>query len=148
MATRSTIAIQNADGSVTGIYCHWDGYFGHNGRILQEHYNTEERVRELLALGHLSSLGEELGEKHPFDTYRIPEEKQDPRWKNWCKAFGRDRDEKGQGARTEVSWRAWLTEQRQQYNYLFVPGSGWAVTTSYYWQGSLEKALADETIED
>jgi len=26
MATRSNIGIVNEDGSVTGIYCHWDGY--------------------------------------------------------------------------------------------------------------------------
>lgn len=25
MATRSNIGIVNQDGSITGIYCHWDG---------------------------------------------------------------------------------------------------------------------------
>ena len=41
MGTRSTIAIKNQDGSVTGIYCHWDGYVDHVGVMLKEHYNTE-----------------------------------------------------------------------------------------------------------
>ena len=26
MATRSLIAVQNADGTFLSIYCHWDGY--------------------------------------------------------------------------------------------------------------------------
>ncbi len=29
MATRSNIGIVNDNGSVTGIYCHWDGYPEH-----------------------------------------------------------------------------------------------------------------------
>jgi len=57
MATRSTIAIRNADNTVTAIYCHWDGYLSYNGKILFENYNTEEKVRELIALGDLSVLG-------------------------------------------------------------------------------------------
>jgi hypothetical protein len=43
MGTRSTIAIQNADNTVTGIYCHWDGYVEHNGKILNENYTTESK---------------------------------------------------------------------------------------------------------
>ena len=31
MATRSTIAMEQPDGRVMQIYCHWDGYLGHNG---------------------------------------------------------------------------------------------------------------------
>ncbi len=31
MATRSRIAIENQDGSVTSVYCHWDGHIETNG---------------------------------------------------------------------------------------------------------------------
>jgi len=115
MGTRSTIAIQNQDGSVTGIYCHWDGYLEHNGRILHDHYTTEEIVRELISLGELSSLGTNIGTKHDFDNA--------PR--NECNAYGRDRGEKGVDAVTFHTWNQMLNEQRQAYNYLFVPGEGW-----------------------
>jgi hypothetical protein len=60
MATRSFIGIQNLDGSVDGIYCHHDGYLEGVGATLTAHYTTAEQVRELVALGSLSSLGEDL----------------------------------------------------------------------------------------
>jgi hypothetical protein len=56
MATRSRIAIENQDGSVTSIYCHWDGHINSNGVILNDNYNTTDKVNELIALGSLSSL--------------------------------------------------------------------------------------------
>jgi len=56
MATRSTIALEYADGTVGQIYCHWDGYLDNNGRILFEHYTDPFKVRELLNCGDTSSL--------------------------------------------------------------------------------------------
>jgi hypothetical protein len=57
MATRSTIARKNKDGSYTGIYCHWDGYPSNNGKVLFDHYKTDEKIDSLIALGNISSLG-------------------------------------------------------------------------------------------
>ena len=68
MATRSTIALEYADGTVGQVYCHWDGYLDHNGQILQEHYQDPFKVRALLDLGDLSSLGDDLGDQHDFDS--------------------------------------------------------------------------------
>jgi hypothetical protein len=48
MSTRSTISIENEDGSIDKVYCHFDGYLEHNGRILLNHYKTEPEVRELI----------------------------------------------------------------------------------------------------
>jgi len=62
MATRSRIGIVNSDGSVSHIYCHWDGYLEHNGKILYEHYQDEEKVKELIKLGKLSALGKTIAE--------------------------------------------------------------------------------------
>ena len=56
MGTRSRIAIRNADNTYLSVYCHWDGYPSHHGPILQEHYNSEDKVRALLAGGDFSSL--------------------------------------------------------------------------------------------
>jgi hypothetical protein len=60
MATRSRIAIENQDGSVTSIYCHWDGHIETNGKILNNNYTTKDKVEELIALGNLSSLDETI----------------------------------------------------------------------------------------
>jgi hypothetical protein len=136
MGTRSTIAIQNADGTVTGIYCHWDGYLSHNGDILQKFYTTEEKVRALIALGDLSSLSEQIGSKHDFNN--APDDE--------CNAYGRDRGETGCDARTEHNWRQYRAEYGQGYDYLFTPGTGWQVSTDngIY---NLAAALAIETEE-
>ena len=56
MATRSTIALEFADGTVQQVYCHWDGYLEHNGKILAEHYMDPFKVRDLINLGGFSSL--------------------------------------------------------------------------------------------
>ena len=108
MATRSTIAIRNEDGTVTGIYCHWDGYIDHNGRILVENYNTEEQARELLALGNLSVLGVTT---------------------DLCKAYGRDMQEEDQEATTYHNRVLFLNAQGQEFNYIFERGMGWAVNS-------------------
>ena len=136
MGTRSTIAIENADGTVTGIYCHWDGYLSHNGKILAENYADEGKVRELIALGDISSLGAEIGTAHDFDAA--------PRGE--CNAYGRDRGERDVAARTCHNWRQFISENCQEYDYLFTPGKGWSVST-YNGTYDLAAALATETKE-
>ena len=140
MGTRSTIAIENADGTVTGIYCHWDGYLSHNGAILQENYTTEEAVRELIALGDLSSLGETVGVKTDFINPA----------KGQCVAYGRDRGEKDVAAKTCDSWTALLEDFGQEFDYLFVPGKGWTVRYFEGWSTAelpLVEALAKDSEE-
>ena len=62
MGTRSTIALEFADGTVEQVYCHWDGYLAHNGQILATHYMNPFKVKQLLALGGFSSLQETVEE--------------------------------------------------------------------------------------
>ena len=62
MGTRSTIAIEFADGTVSQVYCHWDGYLAHNGKILQDSYTDPFKVRALVDLGGFSSLRSTVGE--------------------------------------------------------------------------------------
>ena len=135
MGTRSTIAIQNANGTFTGIYCHWDGYVSHNGKILAENYTTEAKVRELIALGDLSSLGELIGSRQNFD---------DP-VKGTCIAYGRDRNETGVDAVTFDSYAELLRKIGQEYDYLYVPGKGWYVTDGNI-ELTLSAALAAEGV--
>ncbi len=141
MGTRSTIAIQNEDGTVTGIYVHWDGYLSHNGRILQENYTDEAQVRELIALGDLSSLGETIGEKTDFNNAA----------KGQCLAYGRDRGETNIDAATFASHAELVEQIGQEYDYLFTPGAGWCVRYFSGWDNAVqplaEAILAEATEE-
>lgn len=62
MGTRSTIAIEFADNSVSQVYCHWDGYLENNGQILRTQYTDPFKVRELVDLGGFSSLRDTVEE--------------------------------------------------------------------------------------
>jgi hypothetical protein len=135
MATRGTIAIQNEDGTVTGIYTHWDSYLSHNGRILQNHYTDETKVRELIALGDLSCLGEDIGVKVDFEDHVSH--------KGQCVAYGRDRGETNIEPRTCHNWRQFIAENGQEYDYLYdVAEQRWRV--SHYGVGWLDEALVED----
>lgn len=56
MGTRSRIGYELPDHSVVSVYCHWDGYVEHNGKILVEHYQNREDVQDLIDGGSMSSL--------------------------------------------------------------------------------------------
>ena len=60
MSTRSTIGIEEPDGTIMSIYCHNDGYLSWNGVMLHVHYSEEAKLRELLDLGDISALGKNL----------------------------------------------------------------------------------------
>jgi hypothetical protein len=127
MATRSTIAILRDNGTVAQIYCHWDGYLDNNGKILVEHYTTPEKIEALIALGSLSSLGAELGEKHPFDipfAYGTPEyNAENERRDGICTAYGRDRGETGTEAKVYKDLATYERKaQMEEYNYVFMHG--------------------------
>ena len=55
MATRSRIGIELKDGSILSAYHHWDGYPEWLGRILKTHYNSRDKVAELVDGGDMST---------------------------------------------------------------------------------------------
>ena len=96
MGTRSMIAIQNPySKDVRAVYCHWDGYLEHNGSILNKHYSNSAKVNNLIALGDLSSLRPEIGEKHTFSRLdsTLPEAEYEALYGNMCTFYTRDRGE-------------------------------------------------------
>ena len=95
MGTRSRIGVMHGN-KVKSIYCHWDGYLSHNGAILQKHYDSA-RANQLVALGDLSSLRPNIGEKHAFSPFDIDmsREEYDSQYGDMCLFYGRDRGEKG-----------------------------------------------------
>lgn len=137
MGTRSTIAIRNTDGTFNAIYCHWDGYLEHNGRILAENYTTEAAVRELIALGDLSSLGETVGVKTDFNNAADGQ----------CVAYGRDRGETGIEAGTYVSFEDLQDKASQEYTYVYdAADNTWSVAFGSRTNTQpLVEALAKET---
>jgi hypothetical protein len=122
MGTRSTIAMEYADGTIGQVYCHWDGYLDHNGKILQNYYTDPFKVRELLDGGDMSSLSEtvagcsfysERGETCPQRMY---------------KDFA--------GFRKEA--------QGEEYNYILRRDGKWYVEFYGEFDGTLEQAIMDE----
>lgn len=123
MATRSTIALEFADGIVMQVYCHWDGYLDHNGKILFHSYSDPFKLRELIDLGDVSSLHANIGEKHNFDD----------RYEDGCTFYGRDRSDAGIEARTFANFDAYKRGgQFEEYNYILRQVEGkatWFVTS-------------------
>ena len=116
MATRSNIGIVNQDGSITGIYCHYDGYPEYVGKILLNHYNDVGIINKLMELGDLSSLGEHL--YAAGHTWAVPIE-------GVCVAYGRDRGEKGVESRVFKSIEQYnrnADNSGVNYQYLFEDG--------------------------
>jgi hypothetical protein len=96
MGTRSTIALEFADGTVQQVYCHWDGYLAHNGKMLQEYYSNPFTLRDLIDLGDLSSLRPTIGTKHAFSQFELRAEEVAGfklLTEDMCTFYGRDRGE-------------------------------------------------------
>jgi hypothetical protein len=53
MGTRSTIALEFADGTVEQVYCHWDGYLSGVGAELQSDYMDPFALRDLIDDGDM-----------------------------------------------------------------------------------------------
>jgi len=122
MATRSNIAMKTADGKIVSVYCHWDGYVANNGKILLENYTDIDKIEALVALGSISSLGEQIGEKHPFDRdYKNPEL---PLTDNWTLFYSRDRGEELSIAEYD-DIPSWIDDM-EEYAYLW-NGKEWLV---------------------
>ena len=111
MGTRSRIGVMHGD-NVKSVYCHWDGYLEHNGAILQEHYDSV-KANQLVALGDLSSLGTQIGEKHPFSPHFDEGSKvayEAAKEAGYCTFYGRDRGETGTEWKTHTNFVDFFAE--------------------------------------
>jgi len=59
MGTRSNIIYEEPTGEVLSMYCHYDGYPSHNGRILFDQYNSAEKAKALVEVGYARVLDKE-----------------------------------------------------------------------------------------
>ena len=130
MGTRSTIALEFADGTVEQVYCHWDGYLAHNGQMLQEHYSNPFILRDLIDLGDISSLRPTVGTKHAFSRLEVPMdgEAYDKLYGDMTTFYGRDRGETGTSAKKFASYEDYLlNHQYEEYEYILRSVHGQAV---------------------
>jgi hypothetical protein len=126
MATRSLIGMTKPDSTVDYIYCHWDGYPEHHLPILEGFYTDEDTVAQLLSLGYLSSLAENIsapeGSEHTFEKPL----------NDVCIFYHRDRGESKEHSKTrnvsydEYSKPSFGDSCWAEYKYLFQDGE-WQV---------------------
>jgi len=121
MATRSTIALEFADGTIGQVYAHWDGYLAHNGKILFENYSNPFILRDLIDLGDISSLAPTIGTKHPFSHYDtgMTLSEFNNLYDNMTTFYGRDRSEDGCNAKSYKDFADYEANcQLEEYNYI------------------------------
>lgn len=121
MSTRSYICEELKNGKYNTIYCHWDGYLENNGYLLENFYRNRKKVKNLLALGDISSLAEKIdpdpNKPHNFDNHQ----------ENVVVAYGRDRGETDINAR-ELTYEE-LTNKDSwiEFIYIFDKRGKWQV---------------------
>ena len=112
MSTNASITMKDQN-KFKSIYCHWDGYITGVGKTLFEHYNTNEKVKQLIDLGNISFL-EPSCDKPEGHTFETPV-------KGYTVAYGRDRQESNQEATVHDSLKQ---VERQNRNYYW-DGENW-----------------------
>lgn len=115
MATRSTIAVQLADGSIREVYCHWDGYLEHNGQILMRWYNTQALAERVTSLGDISAL-DRLYDPTAAHSFNAPQD-------GVTVLYGRDRGDADSAPRVHADFNTYQSQGcSQEFNYLFIEG--------------------------
>jgi hypothetical protein len=117
MGTRSRIGVMHGD-KCKSVYCHWDGYLEHNGRILQEHYDSA-KANHLVSLGDMSSLAKAIeipeGVDHDFDDLAD----------HITVFYGRDRGEEGTEFKVALAFEQFLEQCNNcgaEYYYIMKDG--------------------------
>jgi len=169
MSTRSRIGVEQKDGSIVSVYCHFDGYPSGVGSTLLQCYNTYDKANEVVALGDLSSLNVNLyplpeaelefwypkqeGDKCPIITSHSFEQQQ----KGVTVAYCRDRKETFTQMK-DKAFSDFIPNKEgknnwgfpwEEWGYLFKDGKWlvWKVGVSTEWV-SLERYIEKDDSED
>jgi len=143
MGTRSRIGVMHGD-KVKSIYCHYDGYLEHNGQVLAQYYDSA-KANNLVALGDMSTLRPQIGEKHAFSQFDLPPEEVEAYkelTRDWCTFYGRDRGEVSvwKVANTFEEFLEQADDCSAEYYYIMKDGV-WYVGTTYKNTHPLSKRL-------
>lgn len=143
MGTRSRIGVMHGD-TLKSVYCHWDGYYDYNGRLLLENYNSS-KANNLVALGDISTLRKEIeipeGVEHSFETAND----------NITVFYGRDRGEDNTGWKVAHSFDEFLGQVESccgEYYYIMKDGV-WYGGAMYSVDGrpAMQLVALDELVE-
>jgi hypothetical protein len=143
MGTHSRIGVMHGD-KVKSVYCHWDGYLEHNGQVLAQYYDSA-KANNLVALGDMSTLRPQIGEKHAFSQFDLPAEEVEAYkelTRDWCTFYGRDRGEVSvwKVANTFEEFLEQADDCGAEYYYIMKDGV-WYVGTTYENTHPLSKRL-------
>ena len=132
MGTRSRIGVMHGN-IVKSVYCHWDGYLAHNGKMLDEYYDSA-RANELVALGDLSSLRPSIGVEHAFSHYdtEMNQEQYYEQFGDMCTFYGRDRKEQNTEFKVAHTFAEFLDQCDNcaaEYYYIMKDGEWYCGTT-------------------
>ena len=126
MATRARIGIENADGSITTSYHHWDGYPAGLGFNLISHWDDPETLLEAIRLGDASNWGKRIAPKGEH-SFNAPEDGVNV-------YYGRDRGEENVGpvdfadfADFEANWNM----AGEEYAYCLRRDGTWSMIERY-----------------
>jgi len=145
MGTSSAIGMKMDDGTIRAVRCNWDGYLQGVGRVLGESYSDLAKVKQLLALGFLSSLDEKVApEPGTAHSWQHPQP-------GVTLAYHRDRKERLQPAERFADQDDYELngEGRLEANYLYLyecsDGQGcWAVLTDEGWKDVVDLLAAED----
>ena len=143
MGTRSHIGVMHGD-VCKSVYCHWDGYLEHNGRILLDHYDSAKANR-LVKFGDMSVLKPEIvipeGVEHSFDSPA----------QDITVFYGRDRGEDGIDFQVDHTFKDFIERCNDcdaAYFYLMKDDVWYTGTTDSNILVRLDEALAAVTVKE
>lgn len=119
MATRCRIGLMLEDGTVKHSYCHYDGYPEGVGSTLVQHYNTKDKVMELVSFGDMSYLASVV---HPEGEHNFEKPEQ-----GVTVFYNRDRGETDVDSKT-TSMDEYLSIKYSScidYLYVFINDNWW-----------------------
>ena len=140
MATRGTIAIELADGTVKQIYSHWDNYLSYNGQMLQDYYTDPVKVQSLVDGGSISSLAPSIEQPAGHSFEKAVE--------GYTVFYARDRGEELHINKFSDFETYHLNAEREDYNYILRADGKWYVAKYNGTFQLLEAALAAQLATD
>jgi len=121
MSTHARIGMEQEGGKVKSIYCHFDGYPSHVGRILNESFKDHDKVKALVELGDISYLEGEIEPTGPH-SFSSPQ-------KGVTVAYHRDRGE-DLNLDYHGSVSSFFASRNEPFIYMFTQEGEWLVKRS------------------
>jgi hypothetical protein len=116
MGVRCTISVKKDDGAIESTYCYGGGSLEHVGLMLYQHYQDCTKAQQLLSMGHIHHLDENIdmpSQRRNSLEYPL---------KGYCAFIRRDSDEKVTQFQSQVFDTIYEYKRDllfEEYNYFF-----------------------------